>query len=71
MIHRYFDAPPTCLTPSIEDGSQVIAALEQRDNVYFIELKDPLSSPSLLEKMATTMQETHPALKYVSTFRGR
>ena len=68
MIRHYFDTPPTCPTPSIEDGSQVIAALEQRDNVYFIELEDIQSS--LLEKMATTMQKTYPALEYVLLFAG-
>jgi len=69
IIRNYFDTPPAPgSTPSIEDGSQVIAALEQRDNVCFIELEDLPSS--LLEKLATTMQETYPTMKYVLLWAG-
>jgi hypothetical protein len=68
MIRNYFDTPPPYPAPRIEDGSQVIAALEQRDDVYVIELED-LPSP-LLEKLATTMQETYPSLQYVLLWAG-
>ena len=43
--------------------SQVIAALERRDDVNFVVLND-IPSP-LLEKLATKMQETYPALEVV------
>jgi hypothetical protein len=48
---------------SIEDGSQVVAAIEQRDRVWWIHLHDLPSG--LLEKLAMMMQETFPALKYL------
>ncbi|KAF8502651.1 hypothetical protein F5888DRAFT_1665933 [Russula emetica] len=68
MIRNYFGTPPPCSTPSIEDVSQVIAALEQRDDVYLIDLEDLPNS--LLEKLATTMQETYPTLEYVLLWAG-
>lgn len=68
MIRNYFDTPPPCSTPIIEDGSQIIAALEQRDDVYFIDLED--LPGSFLEKLATTMQETYPTLEYVLLWAG-
>jgi hypothetical protein len=48
-------------TPSYEDGSQVITAIEQRDRVQWIHLQD--MSSTLLEKIVETMQETFPTLK--------
>jgi len=68
MIRSDFGFPLPFSTPSFGDGSQVIAALEQRDNVYSIELQ--VLPSSLLEKMATTMQETYPALEYVTLWAG-
>jgi hypothetical protein len=65
-IRNYFDTPPAPgseSAPSIKDGSQVIAALEQRDDVYSIDLEDLPSS--VLEKLATTMQGTYPTLVYI------
>jgi hypothetical protein len=67
IIRDYFDTPPPCPAPSIEDGSQVIAALEQRDDVYAIELVLP---SHLLERLATTMQETYPSLVFVLLWAG-
>jgi hypothetical protein len=52
-----------CSTPTYEDGSQVITAIEQHDRVQWIHLQD-MPSP-LLEKIATTMQETFPTLKHL------
>ena len=52
-----------CSTPSYEDGSQVISALEQRDRVQWIHLQD--ISSSLLEKMVKMMQETFPTLEHL------
>jgi hypothetical protein len=63
MMHNHLDTPPPCPTPSIEDVSQVVAALEHRDDVYYIELED--LPGCLLEKLAITMQETYPTLEYV------
>lgn len=63
MILNHLDTPPPCPTPSIEDVSQVVAALEHRDDMYCIELED--LPGCLLEKLAITMQETYPALAYV------
>jgi len=63
MISNYFDSPTLHTTLSLEDGSQVIAALEQRDRVWWIHLHD-LPSP-LLEKLVTMMQETFPTLQYL------
>jgi hypothetical protein len=56
------------VTLSLGDGSPVIAALEQYDYVWSIELLDLPSS--VLEKMATTMQETFPNLKHVRLWVG-
>jgi hypothetical protein len=63
MISNSFDSPKPHLAPSLEDASQVIAALEHRDRVWWIHLQDLPSA--LLEKLATTMQETLPTLKYL------
>ena len=63
MISNSFDSPTPHLTLSLEDGSQVIAAIEQRDRVWWIHLQDIPSV--LLEKLATMMQETFPKLKYI------
>jgi len=63
MISNSFDSPTPHLTLSLEDGSQVIAAIEQRDRVWWIHLQDVPSA--LLEKLATMMQETFPTLKYL------
>jgi len=63
MIRNYFGTPPSCSIAIIEDGNQIIAAFERRDDVYFIELEDLPNS--LLEKLAMTMQETYPTLEYV------
>ena len=52
-----------CPTLSCEDGSQVLAAIEQRDRVQWIYLQD-ISSP-LLEKMVKMMQETYPTLEHL------
>jgi hypothetical protein len=68
IICNSFDPPPLCSTASLEDGSQVIAAIEQRDHVACIHLEDLPSS--LLEKLATAMQGTFPALKYVRLVAG-
>jgi hypothetical protein len=66
MISNSFD-PLTPRAPrptfSLEDGSQVIAAIEQRDRVWWIHLQDQPSA--LLEKLATMMQETFPKLRYL------
>lgn len=56
MIGNSFDSPTPHSTLSLEDGSQVVAAFEQRDRVSWLHLQDPLSA--LLEKLTTTMQET-------------
>ena len=63
MIRNFFDPSQPCPTPSFEDGSQVIAAVEQRDNVCCIDLEDVPSS--LVEKMGATMNETCPMLSYI------
>jgi hypothetical protein len=64
MIRYSFDGTPrSCSTLSLEDESQVIAALEQRDDMYHIQLED--LSNSLLEKLATAMQETFSTLTHV------
>ncbi|KAH9957161.1 hypothetical protein BJV74DRAFT_421897 [Russula compacta] len=63
MISNWSGAPPPYLTLCLEDGSQVISAIEQRDRVWWIHL-DGLAS-SLLEKLATMMHETFPTLAYV------
>jgi hypothetical protein len=60
LISNYFYSPRLS---SLEDGSQVVAALEQRDHVKVISLKDLTSS--LLEKFAAVMQEKFPSLEYV------
>ena len=56
------------ITVSLGDGSPIIAALEQYDNVQTIELVD--IPGSVLKKMATTMQETFPNLRYVRLEAG-
>jgi hypothetical protein len=63
MISNSFDSPTPHLTLSLEDGSQVIAAIEHRDRVWWIHLQDLPSA--LLQKLATKMQETCPTLKYL------
>jgi hypothetical protein len=63
MISNSFDSPTPHLTLSLEDGSQVIAAIEQRDRVWWIHLQDLPSA--LLEKLATVMWEKFPTLKYL------
>jgi len=63
MISNSFDSLQPLLTLSLEDGSQVIAALEHRDRVWWVHLQDLPSI--LLEKLATMMQETFPTLKYL------
>lgn len=63
MISNSFDSPTPHPTLSLEDGSQVIAAIDQRDRVWWIHLQDLPSV--LLEKLATMMQETFPTLKYL------
>jgi hypothetical protein len=68
IIRNYFDTPPPCSTPAIEDVNQVITALEQRDDVRCIDL-DGLQN-DLLEKLATAMQETYPTLEYVLLWAG-
>jgi len=50
-------------TPGYEDGSQVIAAIEQCDRVRWIHLQD--ISSSLLEKLVKMMHETFPTLKHL------
>ncbi len=59
MISNAFTSP----TLSLEDWSQIIAAIEQRDRVWWIHLQDIPSA--LWEKLAAMMQETFPTLKYV------
>jgi hypothetical protein len=69
MISNSFDAPPPPRhSVSLGDGGQVIAAIEQRDRVWCIHLEDIPSS--LLEKVATMMQETFPKLTYVRLWAG-
>ena len=63
MISNSSDLPTPHTTLRLEDGSQVIAAIEQRDRVWWINLQDLPSA--LLEKLATMMQETFPTLKYL------
>jgi hypothetical protein len=63
MIKNAFDSPTPRPTLCLEDGSQVIAAIEQRDRVWWIHLEDLPSA--LLDKLATMMQETFPTLKYI------
>jgi hypothetical protein len=55
IIH---DREPTHL-----DGDNIIAALEHPDRVCKIDISDPTSS--LLERLATVMQEPFPVLKYL------
>ncbi len=61
-------APQPCFPISLEDGSQIIAAIEQRDRVEWIHLEALPSS--LSEKLATIMQETFPTLKYLLLWAG-
>jgi len=63
MISNSFNSPTPHPTLSFEDGNQVVAAIEQRDRVWWIHLQDLPSA--LLEKLATMMQETFPTLKYL------
>lgn len=68
MISNSFDSPTsTTLYPShalsIEDGGQVIAAIEQRDRVWWIHLQELPSA--FLEKLAIMMQETFPTIRFV------
>lgn len=55
-------------TLSYEDGRQVLAAIEQRDRVWWIHLQDLPST--LVEKLATIMQDTFPALKHLRLWAG-
>ncbi len=70
MISNSFDSPlsESRFTTDLEDGSQVVAAIKQRDRVWWIHLEDLPSS--LLEKLVTIMQETFPTLKYVRLWAG-
>lgn len=63
MISNWSGTPPPYPTLRLEDGNQVISAIEQRDRVWWIHL-DGLAS-SLMEKLATMMHETFPMLTYV------
>jgi hypothetical protein len=63
MIRNFFDPSQPRSNISLEDGSQVIAAVEQRDNVWCIDLEDLPST--LVDKLGTTMQETFQMLSYV------
>jgi hypothetical protein len=63
MISNSFGSPTPHPTLSLEDGSEVIAAIGQRDRVWWIHLQDLPSA--LLEKLATMMQETFPTLRYL------
>jgi hypothetical protein len=69
MISNYFGTlPPPCPSISLEDGSQVMAAVAQRDRVWWIHLENLPSS--LLETLSTTMHETFPRLKFVRLWAG-
>jgi hypothetical protein len=59
-----FDPPLPCstLTGGLEEWSQVIAAIERHEHVWCIHLEGLPNS--LLEKLATMMQEKFPTLKY-------
>lgn len=57
------DHPQACSALSLEDGNQIITAIEQRHRVCSIFLVD-LSS-SLLEKLAMMLRETFPTLTQV------
>lgn len=63
MISNSFDSPIPHTTLSLEDGSQIIAAIEQRDRVWWIHLQDMPSD--LLEKLSMMMREIFPTLKYL------
>ena len=62
-ISNSSDSPTPHPALGLQDGSQVLAAIEQRDRVWWIDLQDLRSA--LLEKMAKMMQETFPTLKYL------
>jgi hypothetical protein len=63
MISNSFGSLTPHSTLSLEDESQVIAAIGQRDRVWWIHLQELPSA--LLEKLATMMQETFPTLRYL------
>ena len=69
MISNSFE-PPTSTTTSypshalsLEDGNQVIAAIERRDRVWWIHLQELPSA--LLEKLPIMMRETFPTIRFV------
>jgi hypothetical protein len=63
VISNSFDSLTPRHTIGLADGSQVIAAIEERDRVWWIHLQDV--SSALLERLVTMMQETFPKLKYL------
>ena len=56
----------SCSPLSLEDGSQIIAAIEQCDDVWCIQLEGLPNS--FLEKLETMMRETFSNLSYVRLF---
>jgi len=68
VCNCYSSPTRQCNSLSLEDGSQIITAIEQRDRVRWINLEDLPST--LSEKLVTIMQETFPTLKYVLLWAG-
>jgi hypothetical protein len=63
MISNWSSSSPPYDPLSLEDGSQVVSALEYRDRVRWLHL-DGVTGP-LLEKMAAKMQEAFPEMTFV------
>ena len=63
MISNWSRSPAPYDPLSLEDGHQVISAIERRDRVRWVHL-DGITSP-LLEELAGMMQETFPLMKLV------